>query len=110
MSLSNIHLDRRCGVGRSKVGDSGKVGFKLFLRRKASGSEFGGFGFEIIESSFPSISGFWSVDIQETRWYLNECHFNRLQEGGYFGTFAFKDSIIDEINGMNIRFSITFWE
>ena len=37
-----------------------------------------GFGFKIFKSSFPSISGFWSVDIQETGWYQNEYYFSRL--------------------------------
>ena len=88
------------------VGDSGTMTFKLYAERRTSGSEYTGFGFKITEMSFASISGFYSVDIQEAEWYLNECRFSQLIVGGYKGTFAFKDLMSNEMNSLTIRFAM----
>ena len=92
------------------VGDSGKVKFKMFVQRKSSDSKYVGFGFKIIESSFPSISGRFSVEIKEVEWYRNECPFYNLKKGGYKGTFAFDDERVDTVNSMTIRFNVHFYE
>ena len=78
------------------------------VERKSNGSKYGGFGFKIIESSFPSISGRFSVEIKEVEWYRNQCNFNNLEERGFKGIFAFEDERVDTVNSMTIRFNVHF--
>ena len=98
------HQEFRC-----KVGKMGYATLKLYLGRKQADSEHTGFGFKIIETSFRSIFGGFSVDIQEVGWYKNGRYFNNVGEGRHQGIkSAFKESLLNQIDGMNIRIALYF--
>merc|ERR1712154_113846 len=86
--------------------DGGTVRFQLEVTRKASGSEFVGFGFEIKSTSYESVGGRFSVNVDEVGWYRNECYFNNLGANGYVGTFAFPDKLVNDLDSLTIRFAV----
>jgi len=90
--------------------DGETVTFRMRVDRQTSGSEFAGFGIEIVETSYSSVRGRFSVNVDEVKWHRNAYPFNDLGDGGYKGTFAFKDNLIDSVESLSIRFAVHFEE
>ena len=88
--------------------DGGTVRFRMCVDRKASGSQFAGFGFEIKSTSYSSVGGRFSVNVDEVKWHYNAYRFNGLGDGGCKGTFAFEDKLVDDVTSLTIRFAVTF--
>ena len=86
------------------------VKFHCFFQRKAGGSKYTGFGFVVksLPSFKPSVSGAFSVIVDELDWFLNASSFSNLQEGGYDGTWAFEDRLLDSVSSLTIRVALYF--
>ena len=88
--------------------DGGTVRFRLCVDRKTSGSEFVGFGFRIKSTSYESVGGRFSVNVDEVGWYRNAFSFNNLGANGFCGIFAFPDKLVNDLDSLTIRFAVHF--
>ena len=77
--------------------DGGYVKFQLFVARQTSGSEFAGSGFKIKGSSYDTVRGRFSVNVDEVGWHCNSFPFSRLSVDGMSGTFTFSDKLVNNV-------------
>ena len=80
------------------------------MTRKGGGSEFTGFELKINTLSGTSVSGRFSVLMEEVNWNLNAETFDDLEENDTNNPFCFEDALVDNLDSLTIRFSVWFVE
>ena len=85
------------------------VTFTVDIRRKGGGSTYSGFGFTINKLGKQSISGFFSVMVDQCQYVVNNHRFKNLKEGEYYGIRFFADSLIDSFPTLSIHISMYFY-
>ena len=88
-----------------KMGGLVAVTFKMAVGRKTHG-QFASFGFKVINSRFANISGFYSAQIKELEWCVNESYFYDLKNNEGRMESAFADSKVNLLT--TIRFAVSF--
>ena len=87
------------------VPDAGKVSFALRLGRQSAGSSSIGIGIWIKETLFP-VDGRWSLMIDEVQYTRNDIRFFRKGNAGYFGKFAFEDTLMNTVERLTVTFAL----
>ena len=78
--------------------------FNISIRRVANG--FTGFRFGIKRSNKSSLSGNYSIMIDEIGFVTNKWPFRRLQQGAFTGNFLFAADSLNQMQTITIHFSL----
>ena len=84
------------------------IKFTVTVCRKAGGSNRTAFAIEIKECAAGSVSGHYSVMIDELGYVFNNYPFNNISKGGYSSTRFFSDSLVDSLDNLSLHLSIHF--
>ena len=85
------------------------VTFGLELCRKVGGSKYCGFVIRIKEFNEKSISGEFSVMVDECDYIRDRDGFYNLKQGRSKFIYFFSDNLIDSLSSLSIHISVHFW-
>ena len=82
--------------------------FTVSLSRRSGGSDNIGLGINFKKVKAYSVSGKFSIMVEEIGYVQNDMSFYDMYQGGYYGRHAFSDSLVDSLTKLSIRIATYF--